>query len=240
LYGPHASPPCGVHDSHVPFPNILESCAVLKSVRLFGFGSCEIWPIVYMAATCKTTDEFEGVTKVTADFGARPVLVVEGALSGLTSQPNPNLRALSIDASHQSDLFILLRNVLLVDADLSPKSECQHAPKRIPDRDGLLTASIHIAMSSSESRICLNRGGQMVLRNTASNPMPQFLEWPCSPKRILKIHRDIHSSPVDIYRRCYIGVSPCVRQGFIDGLLVQQRYIQRASYRIRHDASMQC
>jgi hypothetical protein len=188
-----------------------------------------------MAATCKTTDEFEGVTKVTAKFGLRPVLVVEVALSGLTSQPNSNLRALSIDASHQSDLFVLLRNVLLVDADLSPKSESQHTPKQILDRDGWLTASTHIAISSSECRICLDLGDQMVL----SNPMPQFLEWPYSPKRVLKIHRDIHSSPVDIYRRCYVGVSPRVRQGFIDGILVQQRDIQRASYRIRHDASME-
>jgi hypothetical protein len=120
----------------VPFPNILESCAVLKSVSPFGFGSYEIWPIVYMAATCKATDEFKRVTEVTTDLGARPVLVVEVALGGLTSQPDSNSRALSVDASHQSDLFIFLRDILLVDADLSPKSECQHTPKQILDRDG--------------------------------------------------------------------------------------------------------
>jgi hypothetical protein len=79
-----------------------------------------------------------------------------------------------------------------------------------------------------------NRASQSYIPSDSKGLVPQYL-----PECTFNIHSDMDLSPFDTYRLCYTGVSPSVRQRFIERPLVQHDRLQRAFDLVRHVASVQ-
>jgi hypothetical protein len=71
-----------------------------------------------MALRVHEAKELEWIVSLFDDLPSLHVVAVKITLASVAPKPDPGLRAMSVDVSHQSHLYTFLLRILLIDADL--------------------------------------------------------------------------------------------------------------------------